>query len=464
MDMGVGKSKIACDEFVQLYLERSIDRVLIVAGAGSYGDWTEKHLPENLPPDVPVKSHMWRGGKRKAEIDSLKYLLDDPPALRVLTMNIEALSMSKDAMTVAENFVRGGRTLFVVDESTKIKDEDSIRTKAAIRLGKLCVVRRIMTGSPVTKSPLDLWSQMKFLGVHEDFAENYYGFRARFCELVQIRTGMGKPTANGAPAKSKYVFKVVGARNLDVLERRLARHSYRVLKEECLDLPPKTYRQQPVELTPEQARLYGDMAKLASAELEGGVWSSSKNAMDRLTKLHQIILGHLVDESGDVHGIPTNRPKALGDLVEEMGDKVIIWCAYRRDVTLVLQELERRFPTRRSVRYDGLCSADQRAAAKVNFQEGDAHCFVGTAATGGMGITLTASSNVIYYSNNFNLEHRLQSEDRCHRDGQTRPVLYTDMITPRTVEERIVENLRGKKTIADAVNGDGVREWLRYLK
>lgn len=462
MEMGTGKSKVAVDEMCQLYLEGTIDQVLVVSGSGSFEDWRGKHLPENIPESVAVRAHLWDGGHSATEKRQLTYLMDGEHCLRVLIMNVEGLGSSETARTVATNFVRASRTLLIVDESTKIKNEDARRTIVCTRLGTYAVVRRILTGSAVTKSPMDLWGQMQFLGVEQDFGSNYYSFRARFCKTIDIKTGMGKPTP-GKPAKSRTIKKITGYQNLDRLERLLDRHSFRVLKEECLDLPPKIYESYHVELTDQQRTLYRQMTKLATAEISGGVWSSAKNAMGRLAKLHQIILGHLVSEDGTVHGIETNRPQACADLFEEAGDKVIIWCAYRRDVTLVLEELARRFPDRHGVRYDGLVPPDDRTRNKIAFQDGDASWFVGTAATGGIGVTLTSSATTIYYSNSFNLEYRVQSEDRNHRDGQTRSVTYVDMISPGTVEERIVRVLREKKTMADAVMGDGVREWLEWM-
>ncbi len=463
-EMGAGKSKILIDELSQLYLEGVVDRMLVVAGSGSYEDWISKHVPENLPEEIHALVHLWQGGSSKTEQLRLNSMMNGPPMLRILAINIEGLGSSERAAIVAQNFVRGGKALFAVDEASKIKNESAHCNVVATRIGRDAVVLRTLTGSPITKSPLDIWGQMKFLGVEQDFASNYYAFRARFCTTVDIRAGLSKRRpGDSGPPKSRTIKKVTGYQNLDRLTRVLEQHSHRVLKEDCLDLPPKIYQVHRVPLTDEQRRLYRQMAQVATAEIHGGVWSSAKNAMGILAKLHQIVLGHIVDESGEVHGIETLRPAALCDLVEEAGDKVIVWCAYRRDVTLVLQELARRFPTRWSVRYDGLATPDARATAKVEFQEGNAHCFVGTAATGGYGVTLTASATTIYYSNSHNLDHRVQSEDRSHRDGQTRAVTYVDMISPRTVEERIVKLLREKKNISDTVTGDGAREWLSWM-
>lgn len=464
MEMGTGKSKVAVDEMIQLYLEGVIDRVLISAGAGSYEDWHSKHLPENVPENVRVLSHLWQGGGTKLERDRLSYVANAKGVLPVLIMNIEAIGSSTKAQTVAENFIKmSNRGLFIMDESTNIKEETALRTIFSTRIAARCAVRRCLTGSPITKGPLDLWGQLKFLGIENYFASNFYSFRARFCITVDIRTGFGKPPLGGGPPKAKFTKKVTGYQNLTKLERLLSEHSYRVLKEDCLDLPPKIYEECTVEMTDEQRRVYKQMSQIATAEIRDGVWSSARNAMGRLMKLHQITLGHLVDEDGVLHGLPTNRPRMLCDLIEEAGDKIIIWCAYRRDVTLVIEELEKRFPDRGITRYDGLVSPEDRNTGKVAFQDGDASFFVGTAATGGIGVTLTASCQTIYYSNTYSLLHRLQSEDRNHRDGQVRPVTITDMICRNSVEAKIVRILREKREIAETVIGDEVTDWLKWM-
>lgn len=467
-EMGAGKSKIAVDEMIELWLAGQIDRAMFVAGAGSYGDWLSKHLPENTPDDVEILAHQWMGGSSKGEQRALNLIMRSQGALPILVMNVEALGSSQRAEGVAHNFVSGGRTLFVVDESTTVKDIGANRTGVAVALGRQARFVRIMTGSAVTKNPLDLWGQLCVMGVEESFASNYYSFRARFCITKKLHVKVPprpgeRPPPPGQPAKTRTVLKITNYQNLDKLADLLRRHSHRVLKEECLDLPPKTYQEYSVPLTEEQQRMYRQMSQIATTEIEEGTWSTAKNAMGRLAKLHQILLGHITDESGEVHGIETRRPAALCDLVEEAGDKVIVWCAYRRDVTLILEALAKKFPERKSVRYDGLTGVEERTAAVKSFQHGDAHCFVGTAATGGKGITLTASATTIYYSNNFKLEDRVQSEDRSHRDGQIRPVNIVDMICRGTVEEHIVRILREKKTLSDTVMGDGVRAWLSWL-
>jgi SNF2 family DNA or RNA helicase len=112
--------------------------------------------------------------------------------------------------------------------------------------------------------------------------------------------------------------------------------------------------------------------------------------------------------------------------------------------------------------YYGDTEAEERQEIVTRFQDPDDNLrfFVGNPRTGGYGLTLTAAKTVIYYSNNFDLEVRLQSEDRAHRIGQTSKVTYIDLITPGTVDEHIVKALRNKINIASAVLGEELKEWL----
>jgi SNF2 family DNA or RNA helicase len=458
LEMGTGKSKIAIDEALQLALDGKIDRMLVVAGKGSYADWVHKHLPENVPADLPVVAHLWRGGHTKREREGLRYLTYGAPLLRVLVMNVEALGVAGAAATVAQNFVAGGETMLVCDESTKIRNVGARRTKRMIELAQFARYRRALTGLATPKNPLDLWGQMEFLDLSYMLARNWFQFRARYC----IMSSKSFQVRGAHAGTMKQAMQIVGYRNLDELQRKMEPVSFRALKAECLDLPPKIYERAEVEMTPEQSGAYRDMLKTATVELENGYFASARNAVARLLRLHQITCGFLVDEEGHSHELPCAKLSILTDTIDEMQGQVIIWCAYQHDVLAVTRRLEETYPARRVAQYYGPTKSEARAAAVEGFQRGEIDFFVGTAATGGFGITLTAAHNVIYYSNSFDLEHRLQSEDRCHRDGQHHPVTYVDLVTPRTVEDKILKTLQAKKSVADTVMGDGMREWLKW--
>ena len=449
MEMGTGKSKTSLDDLCEAALAGTVDRCLIVAGKGSYGDWIAEHIPKHWREDlIQTDCLQWIRGKPK-EFPAIEYFLKKKSGFKFLVIHVEALSVSEKAEKLASFFVQSGKCAIIVDEASKIKTRTSERTKTLIRLGRKARMRRILTGSPVTQSPLDLWSQCEFLEPGLLGFRNFLSFRAHFCEIQPMYLGKRK------------IDQVVGYKNLSELERLVEPFSFRVMKEDCLDLPPKIYQRFLVELTDDQERAYSEMKRFSMTELTGGGFASATLAISRLSKLHQIVCGHIVDEDGQTRDIKSNRVAGLMEVVQEAGGKTLVWCAFRRDVEMVARELRKEWGSKSVVEYHGGTSVEDCALAIRGIQDGDARFFVGTQAKGGYGITLTAAPNTVYFSNNFNLEHRLQSEDRNHRIGQTGSVTYTDLCSPGTIDEKLISALREKKDIAHLVMGDGIRDWIR---
>lgn len=336
-----------------------------------------------------------------------------------------------------------------MDEASTIKNPQAQRTKFILKLGRIqgniaaagalggAIYRRIATGSPVPRGPLDLWSQFEFLQPSCLGHRSFYTFRANYAVTQRKEFG------------GRMVEVVVAYRNVDELSRRVAEHAYVVRKEDCLTLPPKVYETRDVELSPEQQRLYNEVREWATGEVEAGKFVTATVVITQLLRLHQIVCGHVTDEEGNVHILPTRRLDVLEEVVEEAGSKVIVWCQYRQDVTRVVEKL--RGMGRKVVEYHGGTSPEDRAAAIVAFQEEDADDFVGTPHAGGYGITLTAARTVVYYSNGYDLEKRAQSEDRAHRIGQNFSVLYVDLVARGTVDEKIIAALLAKKNLADII-------------
>jgi len=458
MEMGTGKSKVCVDNLCMLRETHGLRRVLIIAPKGTYANWFHKELPAHMPDRHLNTSitHLWQGGGSRTEQQRLPNLLKNDEFMKILVMNTEAISMSPKAMDFAERFVRVGECLVIVDESSTIKNPQAIRTKKIIKLGRLAKWKRIATGSPVTRSPLDLWSQFEFLEPNCLGFKSFYSFRARFAIVEQKNFG------------GRSIDVVVGHRDTDVLSNIVARKAFVIRKEDCLDLPPKVYETRYIQLTPEQERLYAELKEWATVQLDSGAFATATQIITQILRLHQIVCGHVVDEQGNVSDVPTNRLDDLKSIIEETTGRNIIWCNYRRDVDQVVAHLEKM--GRKVVRYDGGTSQEQRAEAIYRFQGkaavvqngqvvGERVCpdhyraddFVGTPHAGGYGITLTEANTVIYYSNSYDLEKRLQSEDRAHRIGQTKSVLYIDMVAKGTIEEKIVEALRRKESLANLI-------------
>jgi len=335
-----------------------------------------------------------------------------------------------------------------IDESTTIKTPSAQRTKNILRIGKMSKYRRIMTGSPVTKNPLDLYTQCEFLDPYLlDFA-SYYAFRNRYAVMKTMHV------------RGRSIQVVHAFQNMGELSEKLKGFSYRVLKEDCLDLPPKNWVKRHITLSKEQEKIYKQMKEHALATLNGKV-TSTMTVITQLMRLQQITCGHFVADDGTTQEIKSNRITELMDVLDEIEGKAIIWGHWQKDIQNMVKEIEKVHGPGSVVSYYGLTPQDERQDNIRKFQS-DPKCrfMVGTPSTGGYGITLTAANTVIYYSNGYDLEKRLQSEDRAHRIGQKKNVTYIDIIAEKTVDEKIQKSLRKKINIASEVLGEELRAWI----
>jgi SNF2 family DNA or RNA helicase len=447
MEMGTGKTKVLIDNLAMLYDKGKVDGALIIAPKGVIGTWYNQEIPTHLPDHIESVSVLWQALITKKQKESLDCLFETEEKLHILIMNVEALSTSKGTQ-FASKFLSCHRAMIAIDESTTIKNSSAKRTKNILSLAKSAKYRRIMTGSPVTKNPLDLYSQCEFLDPWLLNFQSFYAFRNRYAEMKTIN-------ARGRSIQVVNYFKNIGE-----LSDKLKGFSYRVLKEDCLDLPDKIYVKRNIALTAEQLKLYDQMKKTALAMLNGKV-TSTVTVLTQLMRLHQITCGHFTADDGSTQLIKNNRVNELMNVLEEIEGKAIIWANYQKDITNIIESIIKEYGPGSVVDYYGLTPQDERQGNIKKFQD-DPECrfLIGTPQTGGYGITLTAASNVIYYSNGYDLEKRLQSEDRAHRIGQKKAVTYVDLITEDTVDEKIVKALRKKINIASEVLGEELRDWI----
>jgi SNF2 family DNA or RNA helicase len=447
MEMGTGKTKVLIDNMSMLYDKGKIDGALIIAPKGVVKTWYEQELPTHLPKHIENVTVLWQPNITKTQQEKLESLFEIETALHILVMNVEALSTEK-GVKFASKFLNSHKVLMAIDESTTIKTPTAKRTKNIIGLGKLSKYRRIMTGSPVTKNPLDLYTQCEFLDPYLlDFA-SYYAFRNRYAEMTTMNV------------RGRSIQVVKEFRHLDELADSLKSFSYRVLKKDCLDLPPKNWTKRYISLTKEQEKIYEQMKKHALAMLNGKV-TTTVTVLTQLMRLQQITCGHFVADDGTTQEVKNNRITELMDVLNETEGKAIIWGHWQRDIQNIVNEIEKAHGPGSVVSYYGLTPQDERQDNIRKFQS-DPKCrfLVGTPSTGGYGITLTAANTIIYYSNGYDLEKRLQSEDRAHRIGQKKNVTYVDIIAEKTVDEKIVKSLRNKINIASEVLGEELKDWI----
>ena len=318
MEMGTGKTKVLIDNLAMLYDKGKIDGALIIAPKGVVKTWYEQELPTHLPKHIDNTTVLWQSNITKSQQEKLDSILENEMLLHVLVMNVEALSTEK-GVNFARKFINAHKTLMAIDESTTIKTPTASRTKNIILLGKQAKYKRIMTGSPITKNPLDLYTQCEFLDPWLLDFTSYYAFRNRYAEMKTMHL-------SGRSIQVVSEFK-----NLGELSETVKNFSYRVLKEDCLDLPPKNFIKRHITLTPAQKKVYEQMKKAAMAVLNGKV-TTTMTVLTQLMRLHQITCGHFTADDGSVQEVESNRLNELMSILEETEGKAIIWANYQRDV------------------------------------------------------------------------------------------------------------------------------------
>jgi len=444
MEMGTGKTKVTIDNMAWLFFQRKITASLIIAPKSVYTNWEteiETHLPDVAKYDV----FRWNLDKPKDY-----YKFEQSKDLKIFLINVEALS-TKRGLDACVNYLKANKlNMVVLDESTTIKNRTAIRTKNILKLRTLSAIRRILTGSPITKSPLDLYTQCAFLNPELLGFTSYLTFRNRYAEMGDIPVG-----SNRWISIPKYY------KNLEELENKLKGFSSRVRKDECLDLEPKVRLKRNIELEGDAKKIYEKLRTNALAIVEDSTISFS-NKLTEIIKLHQVCNGFTKNDDGEIMQLHTQKLKALEEILEETDGKVIIWANYIYNIQEIISFLEKKYGKESVVSIYGAIDVETRKEAVEKIQKDTKVRFlVGNPTTGGFGLTLTACNTVIYYSNNYNLEVRMQSEDRAHRMGQKGTVVYVDIVAKGTLDEAIMKSLTKKGRVAAKTLGEEeLKSWL----
>lgn len=463
MAMRTGKTKTTLDEFGELQAEGLADDLLVVAPAGVYMTWIDamrEHLGEPLASAIEV--FVWdarRASTSKLERERIARFLAVRDRPRAFVVNLEALSPRKIKGVQSENtlfiqraveeFLSARRSYFALDESTGIKDPDAKRSKYVVNtLARRANYRRILTGLLTPQGPLDAFMQFEFLQPGCLGFGSFYSFRYRYAVLQPEYFG------------KRRIDRVVGYRDVDDLGQRIRPHSFRVRLEDVYELPPKIYQMRHVSLTAEQERVYREIREYACARLANEAHVSAPMAMTQLLRLHQVLCGHVVDEEGRVHDIPSRRVDELMAVLEQAEGKAIIWCSYDRDIRAVTEAIRARYGFHSVARFWGGNIETREAEEHLFKQDPEYRFMVATASAGGRGRTWSVADLVVYYSNTPSLEHRAQSEERPQGVDKARSVLYVDLVAPGTVDGKILRALREKIDLASEIQGDGWREWI----
>lgn len=500
-EQGTGKSCKTIMEAAWLFSTGKIDAAFVLAPNGVHANWVTDEMPTHWPTELGQPGMCWYRSKSAETLWHQKEMQAcmDHKGFALMAMSYDALDTEDKAAKpgVRDHEVKGGRTwakefltkrrcVIIGDESSRIKTNTSRRTVLACKAAMLADYRRICNGTPVPNGPFDVYAQICFLdplvgprgGLQSPFWQrhginSFEGFKVQFGEWgVGYRYGVDKKTGE----KKRIPFpELKGYKNLDVLHKWLDEISDRITKEDAgLNLPPKLYKTLRYELTGAQRRVYDRLKEESLAFLDSGELVTTPLMLTKMLRLQQVCSGYVAVDDPDGEpivdiGTENVRLDLLCEICEDLSHKAIIWTRFRRDVDLIMARLADM--GRKAVRYDGSTNDAAKQAAKADFKTGDAQFFVSNPAAGGTGLTLLgdqsenaaeelACKTCIYYSNSYNLEHRLQSEDRCHRIGQKWPVQYIDIIASDTMDDQVTASLKSKFDVASQITGDKFRQWL----
>jgi SNF2 family DNA or RNA helicase len=497
LEMRTGKSKLTLDVAAYQFHDNKIDALLIISPNGVARNWVTEEVPTHLHDNTNYRTVLWQSGRmgsQKAQQDLDELLIHR--GLAVLAVNVDAL-ITDSLKAYLVKFFKRRKVFSVVDESVDISSPGAARARVAMRIGARSVSRRILDGTPVAAKPLGLYSQCAFLkpGL---LGESYHGFKQRYAEWEakdvgernKICTDCGGngvktindeyvtcPRCKGQCFIGKNTFlSLKKYQRLDELSEKLAQFSYRVRRDQCADMPPKIRTKRFFALSKPQQRVYDDLRETYQAELASGEIVTAQMALTRLLRLQQVTSNFLpingmlslcsachgegCEQCNDegvigtkpdisvVNPMDDSRLSELRAVLEPLEGQGIIWCRFTHDVAAVFNVVSN------AVRYDGAMHADARAMALRKFQQQDARLLVGTAQAGGRGLDLSGANFVIYYSHSWSLRQRLQSEDRAQSLKKSDSVLYVDLIAENTVDERIIDALRGGRELSAMVLGD----------
>lgn len=508
MHMRTGKSKVILDDYGGLEAAGACQDLLVIAPGGCYRTW-QKAIADHLGDDLVgrVLVHVWISSDRTKATRKARDQFMRAELPRILIMNVEALSTVESARETALNFLKRRRAMCVIDESTCIRGPDAERTKFVIgELRKHAEYRRILSGLMTPRSPIDLWPQFYFLDPNILGHWSLTTFKARYADVynacltpsaqlyAKLRGLMERDPRPRTPAlvdksrtlllrtprdvvaeatrdeviaelRARRVYvqsieMIKGYKNEAELHGLIEPHSHLVRLDECYELPPKMYAVREVEMTRDQRRVYEELVKYATAELADQAYVTATHVLARATRLRQVLCGHTIDEQGVEHAIPEGRTDRLLELLDEHEGKGVVWCSYDYDVRKVAAAIEARCGEGSVARFWGGNTKTREDEERRYLNDPDCRYMVATTAAGMFGRPWNNADLVVYYSNDYDLEHRMQSEERAQAVGKTVSVQYVDLITPGTIDEKIIYALRDKIDMAAALAGEAWRQWL----
>ena len=482
LEQRTGKTRVVIETVARLNAKGAVRAMLIIAPNEVHYNWLADELPRWAT--FHWRGHIWvsNRARRASSQDEREALLVRTDEVAVLAVNVEALRLD-DCFAYCAKFMKTYPTMLVIDESQVIATPGAKQTKRARALAPRAAYRRILTGTPATENPFQLYSQFACLDTSILNFNSYAAFKARYGEWEE---GYNYTQGRSFPKLKEDKSGKKLYRNLDELRAKIAAHSFRVRRDECADLPPKIYQKVWFDLTPVQRSAYDQLRDQARTELRDGRTVTAALVLTRWVRLQQVASNYwpaatglawhapcdgegceacdhlgVVEQTTPIMAIdPDNNPRlaAAAKLILEEPGSIIVWARFHQDVTDVIAWCASHAVP--AVRYDGTVGKEDRRQALAGFQGGAARVIVATTGALGRGRDLSRAKMLIYYSNNFSLEQRLQSEDRAEKLTQITSTQVIDLVAKNTVDERIVDALRNKRSLSALLAGDPQQDWL----
>lgn len=433
MEMGLGKSAVALNEFIQLRNDGKVEHLVITCPNSLKPNWRDEVEKWGVDAEVylwPKKpKYLYKDGKPTYKVDK--------PIIWVF--NFEAMLFAGGEELL--HFIQANPCIWIVDESSKIKNPNAKTTKVMIANSIHAPIRRILTGTPMSQSVMDLWPQLRFIG--ELRGVNQFAFRNRHAVMGGY---MGK--------------QIIGVKDESELQKILSGCAFQAKKKDWTDLPDKVYSSRHVEMTKIQLDAYNEMKRNFLLMLSDATVITAPMVITQLTKLQQISRGFIYDEDHEVQELvdPSRNPciDVIHEVMDEIEGKLIVFAQHKYSMSALYKALYKY----NVARLEGGMSSDEVTAEKLKFNE-DSSCRVilSQIGVGGIGHTLLGKpgkdrcSTMLFYENTFSLEKRKQAEDRNHRHGQDETCSYIDLFCS-PIDKRVAHALQHKEDIVKAVMGD----------
>jgi len=435
MEMGTGKTKVAIDWAGIGYRNSGINRVLVICPISVMGVW-ERQIREHLPFFARVR-RLDGGTPERAK--SIRFMIkSQQPTQDWMIINYEGIWRGNGRDSIEDLLERWSPDLVICDEAHRLKSNSARQSKVAARIGRQASQRLVLTGTPITKSPLDVFGEFRFLddGI---FGSNWYRFKNHY----GVWGGFGN-------------YQLRGYKHLSELIQNVRDNTFRIKKVQAIDLPEKVSVTVPVTLGQKAMDLYRKMAKQMIIEIED-THATAAIVLTKILRLSQITSGFVKDIEGQIRVFDNSKLNACTDLLEDIldsGQKVVIFVRFRNDIERLQEAIHKKFKIVPLI-LSGSVPHKQRDSLIEKFHEDKtAKIFIAQIQAGSLGISLTAASVAIFYSLDYSYANYVQAQDRLHRIGQTSKVTYYHLVVPRTIDSLTLQILKEKGNIAEAIVHD----------